>query len=350
MEISKEQKNKQVALWLMLGVFMLIIQILLGGITRLTGSGLSITEWQPLLGIIPPTNEQQWLQAFQQYQEKTGQYKYLNSDFGITQFKFIYFWEWFHRAWARLIGVAFIIPFIYFLIKKHFNIEITTKLISLFLLGVAQGLIGWIMVKSGLNDENLYVSHIRLAIHFISALILVSFTFWYSLSLLYTNKGKLNNPKIKKTLLIILILLTIQLTYGAFMAGLKAATAATTWPSINGSFFPTSLLNADFINDKINIHFIHRNIAYLLLILILYFSYQAKSIKTNNLFNKIKNIPLYLVLLQILLGIVTIIYSNHTIRNGFGAFEYFAQAHQLIAMFLLLSILASIFFVTKTNK
>ncbi len=345
MESTREQKNKQVAIWLMIGVGMLIVQILIGGVTRLTGSGLSITEWKPILGLIPPTNETQWNQAFQMYQEKTGQFKYLNSDFTMAQFKFIYFWEWFHRAWARFIGVVFLIPFFYFIYKKAFYKEISIKLFALFLLGVGQGLIGWIMVKSGLNDDNLYVSHIRLAVHFISALILVSFTFWFALTLMIPKNKISNNIRLKNILVFILIILAVQFTYGAFMAGLKAATAATTWPSINGEYLPSTLGNGDFIYDKINIHFIHRTIAYLLLVLITYFTIVARKYKESELFNRFKYYPLFLVIVQIIIGIFTILKANNTVRNGFGTFETLAQIHQITPMFLMLSILLLIYFI-----
>ena len=349
MESQREHQNKQVAIWLMIGVGMLIVQILIGGVTRLTGSGLSITEWKPILGLIPPLNEQQWGQAFQMYQEKTGQFKYLNNDFTLSQFKFIYFWEWFHRAWARFIGIVFLIPFFYFIYKKAFNKDIIIKLFALFLLGVGQGLIGWIMVKSGLNDDNLYVSHIRLAVHFISALILVAFTFWFALTLMIPQKQILSNPKMKNWLIFILFFLMILLTYGVFLAGLKAATAATTWPSINGSYFPDSLANGDFLYDKINIHFIHRTLAYLLLFIITYFTLKANRFKDSNLFNQFKFYPIILMLLQIVVGILTIINANNTVRNGFGAFETFAQIHQIIPMFLLLSILTLLYSVRATK-
>src|SRR5215470_9743790 len=171
-EFSKKS-SRPVAIWLLLGIAMLMVQVLLGGITRLTGSGLSITEWKPIMGALPPMNDEQWNVAFDKYKQ-IAQYKYLNSSFTLSDFKFIFFWEWFHRLWARLIGVAFIIPFIIFLIQKRFKKQMIRPMIILFLLGALQGLVGWIMVMSGLEDsDRLYVSHYRLAIHFILALVLI---------------------------------------------------------------------------------------------------------------------------------------------------------------------------------
>src|ERR1051326_1566786 len=168
-ELSQDRSSRPVATWLLVGIFMIIIQVLLGGITRLTGSGLSITEWKPIMGALPPMNEQDWVSAFEKYKQ-IAQYKYLNQHFTLTDFKFIFFWEWFHRLWARLMGVAFIIPFIYFIIKRYIKQWMVGPLVILFLLGALQGAIGWIMVQSGLNENDLYVSHIRLAAHFIAAM------------------------------------------------------------------------------------------------------------------------------------------------------------------------------------
>src|SRR6187455_1439815 len=157
----ENKRNSPVAIWLLIGVGMIMIQVLLGGITRLTGSGLSITEWKPLLGALPPLNEDAWNKAFDQYKQ-IGQYKQINFDFTLSDFKFIYFWEWFHRQWARIMGLVFAFGFIYFIIRKRFKKEMIWPMVLLFLLGALQGAIGWIMVKSGLNENDLYVSHIRL--------------------------------------------------------------------------------------------------------------------------------------------------------------------------------------------
>jgi len=193
MQANVVKKSNAVAIWLLIGVGMIVVQVLLGGITRLTGSGLSITEWKPLLGAIPPLNEADWQKAFEQYKQ-IGQFKQLNFEFTLSDFKFIYFWEWFHREWARLIAIVFLLPFVYFIIKKKFRQEMVKPLMILFLLGILQGLIGWIMVKSGLNEESLYVNHIRLAIHFISALGLLSYTLWFALQLLVDAKQLIQAP------------------------------------------------------------------------------------------------------------------------------------------------------------
>ena len=272
MQMQTSKANKAVVTWLFIGVFMIIIQVLLGGITRLTGSGLSITEWKPILGAIPPTTEAAWQEAFDKYQ-KIGQYKFLNTHFTLSDFKFIYFWEWLHRDWGRLIGVVFAIGFFYLLAKKYLKKEMLIPLLILFLLGGLQGAIGWLMVKSGLNEENLYVNHIRLAIHFLAALGLLVYTLWFAFRLRVPEHEKVLAPALKKLTVWILVILILQLIYGAFMAGLKAAAAATTWPTINGDWLPTNFSSfgertysglQQFTDHPIAVQFIHRTLAYLL--------------------------------------------------------------------------------------
>ena len=250
--------SRPVAIWLLIGVGMLIVQILLGGITRLTGSGLSITEWNVITGALPPLNEQHWIAEFEKYKQ-TPQFHLLNFDFTLKDFKFIFFWEWFHRFWARLIGVVFAIPFVVFIIQKRFKQEMIRPLIILFLLGALQGAIGWIMVASGLTGDAVYVKPTRLALHFVFALGLLSYTFWFALQLLLPGRAIVINSTQRKFTWSILFLVFIQLIYGALMAGHKAATAAPTWPDINGTFIPPNMLAGpdgllNILENKITIH------------------------------------------------------------------------------------------------
>ena len=343
-----QRSSRPVAIWLLFGVFMIIVQIILGGITRLTDSGLSITEWKPILGAMPPTNEQQWAEAFNHYKQ-IAQYKNLHAYFTLEDFKSIYFWEWLHRLWGRVIGVVFLIPFIIFLVQKRFRKDMIRPMIILFLLGGLQGLIGWIMVKSGLNDEDIYVSHIRLAIHFIAALVLLVYTFWFALKILEKSSYKIYNPAQKKFLAFIIGLLVIQLIYGAFMAGLKAATSAPTWPSINGDYFP-GIINqgsrsffSSLVNNPIAIHFIHRNLAYVIFMLILIWTINIVREKSSVRFNAIKWWPLILVIVQAVLGIATVLTSPQKISQRWGNFEWNALLHQIIAMFLLLCLVMAFY-------
>lgn len=356
-ELISSKRSRPVAIWLLVGVAMIIVQIILGGITRLTDSGLSITEWQPILGTLPPLNEAQWNQAFENYKQ-IAQYKHLHAYFTLEDFKAIYFWEWLHRVWGRLLGVVFIIPFIIFLVQKRFSREMVTPMIVLFLLGGLQGAIGWIMVMSGLNDESLYVSHIRLAIHFIAALGLLVYTWWFALRLMVPSSQKFHAPSSKKFLGWIIALLVIQLVYGAFMAGLKAATAAPTWPDINGAYLPGGItmyqgkegtfLSA-LVNNPITIHFIHRNLAYLLTILVVVWTWKVLKEKQSVLFDRFKWWPVILVVVQVALGVATVLTSLQQVPQKWGTFEWSAQLHQAVAMFLLLS-LVSVYFLHTSSK
>jgi len=357
MEIQ-DQKSKAVANWLLLGVWMTIIQIALGGITRLTGSGLSITEWDVVTGALPPMSEAHWQELFAKY-KTTPQFQLLNFDFTLTNFKFIFFWEWFHRLWARTIGLVFAFGFIYFFVKKYFKPSMVKPLVILFLLGALQGAIGWIMVASGLEGDAVYVKPTRLALHFIFALGLLSYTYWFALSLKanaiekngVSAEGQYLLLRIRKWAWVILLILFFQLIYGALMAGHKAANVASTWPTINGQWIPSGLtskesflLNA--VNNTIWVHFIHRGLAYILLALIVYWTLQMNKIRGNRFWKMVNKMPVLLVLVQVLLGILTVLSSAHIVPGTWAQFEWFAQIHQLVGMLLLLSVV-NIIYATK---
>ncbi|MEJ7587042.1 MAG: COX15/CtaA family protein [Ferruginibacter sp.] len=239
--------TRGIAIWLMVGVGMIIIQVLLGGITRLTESGLSITEWKPITGALPPLNDIAWQAEFDKY-KGTDQFKYVHQDFTLSDFKFIFFWEWLHRFWARLMGIVFLVGFIYFIVKKRFSREMILPMVILFTLGALQGAIGWLMVKSGLLPEKYFVGHVELASHFIAAMVLLSYTLWFALSFLILRDQLLVHRPLQKLLLAILIVLFLQLVYGAFMAGLRTAIVAPTWPDINGKMIPTGMKELAFRN------------------------------------------------------------------------------------------------------
>ena len=353
-ELQQTRSSKPVAIWLLIGVFMIIVQVLLGGITRLTGSGLSITEWKPIIGALPPMNEQEWVSAFEKYKQ-IAQYKYLNSHFTLEDFKFIFFWEWFHRLWARLIGVVFLIPFVIFIIQKRFKKEMIRPLGILFILGAIQGLVGWIMVQSGLDDpELLYVSHYKLAIHFILALGLLCYTSWFALELVVPAQQITFNSSLRKFMGWLIVLLTLQLIYGAFMAGLKTATTAPTWPDINGVWWPSTIQSfggrqftgISFLSDHpLVIHFIHRNLAYVITVLLLIWTWQAFKVKGTKIFQKTKTWPLFIVLLQVVLGVLTVLHAIDP-----GSFLWLGVAHQFVAMVLLLSFVWMFYIIRNTRN
>jgi heme a synthase len=337
-----QKGNRAVALWLFIGVGMVMVQVLLGGITRLTGSGLSITEWDLVTGALPPLGDQQWLAEFQKYRQ-TPQYRLLNTDFGLREFKFIFFWEWFHRVWARLIGLVFVAGFIFLLAKKYLRKDMVRPMLILFLLGALQGAVGWIMVASGLTGDAVYVKPTKLAMHFILALGLLCYTCWFALRLWVPDSDRVVGGKLKKLNLGLLVLVALQLMYGALMAGHKAATAAPTWPTINGSWWPENLwrdhpLLLNLIDNKITIHFIHRNLAYLITILIIIWYRRSTALLLTDFVKKYNRLPLVLVVIQVMLGILSLRTSTAIVPGHWGNFEWMAQLHQLMAMFLLLSL------------
>ena len=350
----QHHKRRAVAWWLIAGVIMIIIQTLLGGVTRLTGSGLSITKWNPIFGILPPLNAKHWNDAFDGYKQ-IGQFKYMNSGYSLSDFKGLFFWEWLHRFWARMLGIVFLVGFVYFLVRHYFDRQMIRPFVVLFLLGALQGLIGWVMVASGLNDSHLYVDHIKLALHFVSAMVLACYTLWFALQLLIPDEQRTTSRSLHSYTLTIIIVLFVQLTYGAFMAGLKAAMAAATWPTINGMWLPDTLSHNSLISDKLNVHFIHRGIAYILLILLTTWFFKARLVRqahhdTNDasLLSKTLWWPFILVLLQITLGITTLLMAPTMVPGHFGAFEILAESHQVVAMFLLMSMVVNLYVVRRS--
>jgi len=216
-------------------------------------------------------------------------------------------------------------------------------MIILFFLGALQGAVGWIMVASGLTGDAIYVKPTRLMFHFVLALGLLSYTFWFALMLLVPNEKRWVNKSLKSLTISIIVILVFQLAFGALMAGHKAATMAPTWPDINGSFVPTGLFEQDgllsLIENKITIHFVHRSLAYVLLLLILFWTWKANRISGDTLLAKTKWLPLALVIIQVVLGIYSVLTSVKIVPNHWGVFEWLAEAHQLTAMFLLLSLI-----------
>ena len=325
---------------------MIMIQVLLGGITRLTESGLSITEWKPITGALPPLNDAAWQAEFEKYR-LTDQFKYVHQSFSIKDFKFIFFWEWAHRLWARLMGLVFIAGFIYFLVRRKFNKSMVMPMVVLFILGALQGAIGWIMVKSGLVPEKYFVGHIELTIHFIAALILLSYTLWFALSLLPSMKMHVYNKGLKNLILFILLLLFFQLVYGGFMAGLKAAVTAPTWPDINGEAIPSSFnelspWSQNLVQNKLAIHFIHRSLAYLLLIVVGLFYFRSGNINGNPAFKKLRLALPVLIMVQVVLGIFTVLNATH---NHY--FIWLGVFHQFTAMLLVICIISLMYIVQK---
>jgi len=346
--VSVQHTSRNVATWLFIGVGMLVVQVMLGGITRLTQSGLSITEWNPIMGFLPPLNAHQWTDAFDRYKQ-TAQFRYLNSEFTLHDFKTIFFWEWFHRLWARLMAVVFLAGFFYFLVKRQLRSGMILPFVILFLLGALQGAIGWIMVKSGLVPERLFVGHIQLATHFMAALLLIGYTLWFALSLSVRREQLTVHTGLKRLTVLIFCVLLVQLVYGAFMAGLHAATAAPTWPRINGQWIPGAMNTLspplkNLSDNPITVQFIHRGIAYTLLILLGLWLFRSIHAGGSRLLRRTRWVPPSLVLLQVTLGILTVVTSPF--RNNL---VWFGVAHQFVAILLFMSVLFMLYLIRSSR-
>ena len=330
--------NNQLSIWLIIMFWAISIMIVVGGLTRLTDSGLSITKWQLFSGFLPPLNQKEWILYFELYKQ-IPEYKLQNFDMNINEFKVIFWWEWAHRFMGRLIGIGFLIPLIYFSFKiqisKLFNFYI------IFFLICFQGFIGWYMVSSGLVDR-VDVSHFRLSIHLLIAFLILSLIFWNYL------KVSTNNDILRKINPIIplsfLFLVFTQIMFGAFVSGMDAGKIYNSWPFMGNTYFPDdnnfkNLFKLTAFNEPSLVQFIHRNLAYLIVIAYIWIFYIIYKNKMYQLYRSI-NILGFFVILQVILGIFTIMY---------GAQIFIASMHQISSIFLVTSCIYFYYLNTKSN-
>jgi len=308
-----KKNNKAVIYWLLTGCVLIFIMVVVGGITRLTHSGLSISNYKLISGTIPPMNAVEWNEAFELYKQYP-EYQKLNNHFTLEEFKDIYFWEWIHRVIGRFIGLVFIVPFLYFLIRKQLSKSTIKKSIILLVLGGFQGFLGWYMVKSGLVDRP-DVSHYRLAAHLTTAFLTFAYTFWVALDLMFPDK-KVVEKKLRNFIRIALVVLVIQIIYGAFVAGLDAGWIHNNWPYMNEDklihetvYIEQSPTYLNFIEGKSGVQFVHRTLAYVVVIFILSIWYRAKRLQLTSWQAKSINSLLFMVGIQFLLGVLTLIYA-----------------------------------------
>ena len=298
------------SIWLIILAFSVVLIILIGGYTRISDSGLSITEWQPLSGILFPLTEQSWNLEFEKY-KLIDEFKLINASMTLSEFKFIYFWEWFHRAFARLIGFIYLLPLIYFLFNKNINRKYYLSIFLIGLLLALQATVGWYMVKSGLYGR-VDVSQYRLALHLTLAFIILGLIVHTYIKVKIDQGEYLSisgYEKNRKVIIAVFILIFFQITYGAFVSGTDSGLLYNTWPLYNGTLFPeiTFLDNTIkylFFENGDFIVFFHRTFAFVLLIVVIYLNFLV--LKSSNS-RKVKVIILYFdifLILQVILGIV----------------------------------------------
>lgn len=300
-----------IANWLYSVAFLVFVMVVVGGITRLTESGLSITEWKPVTGALPPLSEADWLAEFAKYKQ-IPEYLEINGPAGMTlsDFKYIYFWEWVHRLLGRLIGLAFALPLLWFAVKRAIPSSYGWRLVALLALGGFQGAIGWWMVSSGLSERT-DVSHFRLAAHLLTALFILGGLLWTALDLRQLAAGNRQPARLTGLGIAVLLILFIQLLFGAYTAGLNAGYVSNTWPLMNDYFVPGGIdwasgAWAALNNDPFLIHFIHRWWAWVVVGILVILARKVRhldrraSIAIHSAFGT-----------QILLGIATVLMNMH---------------------------------------
>ena len=327
--------------WLISCLVLVFLIIIVGGLTRLTNSGLSITEWELFKGIFPPINQNSWEIYFNEY-KKIPQFKLLNYNMNIEEFKIIFYWEYFHRILARLIGLFFLIPFIFFYFSRKIEKKYINICYTIFLLIILQGFIGWYMVKSGLIND-ITVSHYRLSVHLTVAIIIISTLYWLIKNIVQKEKKKFFNfTKKNIPFLFLILLIFLQIIFGAFVSGLDAGRIYQTWPLMGFSYFPDdielkSIKSVVNFNSHSLVQFYHRNLAYLITAYIFVLSIYIYKKKLNNLFKPLK-LLIYFLIVQIFLGILTLI-------SGLNIF--LASAHQICSVILVFTAINLYYFQTK---
>ena len=331
---SGKSNNKSFLLfWLYSLLFLVTLMIIIGGLTRLTDSGLSITEWKPISGILLPFSEIAWQQEFLKYQE-IPEYKLQNLGMSIGEFKVIYYWEWGHRQLGRIIGLVWFLGFGALLLTKKTTLSWTKRALLVGILIGFQGFLGWWMVSSGLNGAMLDVASYRLGIHLTSAFIIFGLIFWYILRLRRTDVSLIqsqryaNTSSIKITITL-LALLYIQIFLGALVAGIDAGQTYTDWPLMAGEFFPTlafelNPLWRNFFESEALVQFNHRLSGYILILFVLYSWFKFRN-SSNQSLKSYSNWVLLAILGQVVLGVITVLYA---------AVWYIAILHQFSAIIL----------------
>jgi len=338
MYLNDKNNDKQLYYWLITMFVLVSCIIIVGGLTRLTDSGLSITEWELFKGFLPPISNSEWENYFSLYKQ-IPEYKLQNFNMNLSEFKIIFWWEWIHRFLGRLIGLCFLIPLIYFALKNGINK--TKSLFFIFLLICFQGFLGWFMVKSGLINK-VDVSHFRLSMHLTTAFIILSLILWqiFKYKKIYLNENHFIEYNLP---LIFLSTIFLQIIFGAFVSGMDAGKIYNTWPLMGNNYFPDdntffNLFNLKALSDPSLVQFIHRNLAYFILFIFILISFFVVIKKLSKFYNILKLLGVAL-LLQVILGILTILS---------GAQMLLASMHQ-ISSIILISFSLYLLFINKKH-
>ncbi|MBX7149991.1 COX15/CtaA family protein [bacterium] len=342
MESVRTPSHRGLIIWLMTGYVMVLLMVMIGGITRLTGSGLSIVEWNVIMGAVPPMNDHEWDNAFEKYQQ-FPQYQLINAHMTVEDFKSIFWWEYIHRLWGRLIGFVFVIPFVYFLVKKQLTSGLIKKFLFVFILGGLQGAMGWYMVQSGLVD-NPYVSHLRLTVHLLLALAICTVLWWQSLELMAAGTTRRSHVLVRWTLLFML-LTVVQIIFGGMTAGLKAGHVYNTFPKMGDEWIASGVWQMspwwmNFFENPFMVQFLHRSAGILVTILTLVFWWKAGRLSLEDRIRWRILAVIAAVAIQFSLGVWTLLERVPVILG---------VLHQLGA-FILFSILVWLYHGLKTEK
>ncbi len=319
--------NRSVAAWLLICCGLVFAMVVLGGVTRLTGSGLSIVEWRPVSGILPPLSDQAWQDAFDEYRG-SPEFRQVNSHMDVHDFKGIFWLEYLHRLLGRTIGIVFLLPFVVFLSKGNIPRRELPRYVLMFALGGLQGALGWYMVKSGLSD-NPHVSHYRLTAHLVAAFLIYAYMFWVALSLLYPRQGQSTHPWYSRTLALT-ALISVTIVSGGLVAGLKAGKIYNTFPKMGDYWLPPGMLSLEpawrnFLDNLATVQFDHRLLAVSTFIAILLYWFSIRRAALPTRLGKAVNALLHTAILQVALGISTLLLFVPTVL---------AASHQAVGMLL----------------
>lgn len=339
-----KKQDKPVVFWLLTGCVLVFLMVVVGGITRLTNSGLSMTDWHLVTDTFPPLTDAKWHEAFERYKQ-FPEYQKINihNDFGLDDYKFIYFWEWFHRFIGRIIGIVFLVPFVYFLIRRKLDKATIQKCCILLAMGALQGFFGWFMVKSGLVD-NPDVSHFRLSLHLTFAFLTFAYTLWVALDLIYPER-QIPVLKLRAIARWALAFLLLQIIYGGFVAGLNAGLIHNHWPLMSDGqlihdsvFIERDTIFQNLTEGKSGVQLVHRTVAYVVVGFILLLFFTGRKFTLSKQQRVGINVTATLVFVQFALGVFTLLYSVPLLLG---------LAHQVMAFFLLTALVYTLHRLSK---